>query len=262
MEDVHKKIRKSYVEFLLEKNERMDGRDFFEFREISLEYGMIGTAEGSAIAKIGKTTVIAGVKFEISEPFPSDPEKGILITNAEFLPLASESFDLGPPTEKSIEFSRVIDRGIRHGEIIPLEKFLLDDGKALALFLDLYVLDYGGNLIDTGSLAAMAALLNTKLPKVEDSVILRDEYQGPLELRDIVVTTTFAKIKDRLILDPSLEEEDAADCFLTIGTSSNYMVSAQKTGSGTFKKEEVLELVDKAFEKRKDLLKYLNNIRD
>ncbi len=263
MEELHKEIRKSYVTTLLEKNERIDGRKFYDYRDIFVEAGVVETAEGSALARLGKTQVIAGVKFEIVEPFPSDPELGVFITNGELLPLASESFEPGPPSETSIEFSRVVDRGIRHSEMLPLDKFFIEDGKVLALFLDLYVLDYSGNLIDAGALAAMAALLNTKMPKIEDGKIIRDETTGYLELKtEPVVVSTFAKIDKYSIVDPSLEEEEAAKALLSIGTLDNYMVSAQKSGVGTFKREEVLELIDIAFEKRKDLLKYLNNIRE
>ncbi len=263
MEELHKEIKKDYILTLLEKNERLDGREIFSYRDISIQTGVVGTAEGSALARIGKTQIIAGVKFEITEPFSSDPEMGVFITNAELLPLASESFDLGPPSETSIEFSRVVDRGIRHSEILPLDEFFIEEGKVLALFLDLYVLDYSGNLIDTGALAAMAALLNTRVPKIEDGKLVREELSQPLKLKgEPVVTSTFAKIGDYSLLDPSLDEEKAGEAMLSIGTSGNYMVSAQKSGRGTFKKDELLNLIDVAFERRKDLLKYLNNIRE
>ncbi len=262
-EELHKEIKKNYIMTLLEKKERVDGRAFTDYREISVQPGVVETAEGSALARIGKTQIIAGIKFEIVEPFASDPELGVLITNGELLPMASESFEPGPPSETSIEFSRVVDRGIRHSEILPLDKFFIEDGKVLALFLDLYVLDYSGNLIDTGALAAMAALLNTKVPKVEDGKIIREETTGYLELKSSpVLVTTFAKLGNYAVVDPSLEEEIASDSTLSIGTIDDYMVSAQKSGVGTFSRDEVLSLIDTAFEKRKDLLKYLNNIRE
>ena len=40
--------------------------------------------------------------------------------------------------------------------------------------MDLYVLNYDGNLFDAGTLAAMAALMNTKVPKFEDGKAVED----------------------------------------------------------------------------------------
>lgn len=41
---------------------RPDGRTLLQFRPISINIGTVSTAEGSAIAKIGNTTVVCGVK--------------------------------------------------------------------------------------------------------------------------------------------------------------------------------------------------------
>lgn len=41
---------------------RPDGREFSDFRPVIVNVGSIKTADGSAIAKVGKTTVICGVK--------------------------------------------------------------------------------------------------------------------------------------------------------------------------------------------------------
>lgn len=41
---------------------RPDGRDLDKFRPVVLNVGTIRTADGSAIVKIGRTTVICGIK--------------------------------------------------------------------------------------------------------------------------------------------------------------------------------------------------------
>lgn len=41
---------------------RPDGRGFDKFRPIILNLGSIDTADGSAIAKVGQTTVVCGIK--------------------------------------------------------------------------------------------------------------------------------------------------------------------------------------------------------
>jgi exosome complex component RRP43 len=41
---------------------RPDGRGLQKFRPVSINVGSIRTAEGSAIVKIGNTTVVCGIK--------------------------------------------------------------------------------------------------------------------------------------------------------------------------------------------------------
>jgi len=120
------------------------------------------------------------------------------------------------------------------------------------------VLDHSGNLIDPAALAAMAALKCTKVPKYEDGAIVRTEFSGPLEVARDVVTTTFEKIEGKTIVDATDEEEIASEARLTLATCGNDLVcAAQKAGRGGFTPEEVLSLVDSAFEKRKELVEKL-----
>ncbi|MCX6773764.1 MAG: exosome complex protein Rrp42 [Candidatus Micrarchaeota archaeon] len=215
------------------------------------------SAEGSALAQIGNTKVLAGVKLSMMEPFADEPNKGVLIMGAELLPMASPTFEPGPPDERSIEFSRVVDRGIRSSEIINMESLFVEEGKVLGLFIDLYVLDYGGNLFDTGTLAAMSALKNTRMPKIESGELIRGEYTGNLPLGGYPLSSTFVKIGNFTMLDPEIHEESAADARLTICTCEENIVAMQKGGVGAFKKEEVLNLINVSFEKRDILMKHI-----
>lgn len=44
----------------------------------SLEAGSISTADGSALVRVGDTTIVCGVKAEIAEPELDCPEEGFL----------------------------------------------------------------------------------------------------------------------------------------------------------------------------------------
>lgn len=41
---------------------RPDGRELLQFRPVSVNIGTVTTAEGSAIARVGNTTVVCGIK--------------------------------------------------------------------------------------------------------------------------------------------------------------------------------------------------------
>ncbi|MCK4319252.1 exosome complex protein Rrp42 [Candidatus Micrarchaeota archaeon] len=250
-------IRKDSLSNLLKKGERYDGRKEDEYREMKVHKGVIGTAEGSALANIGETKVLAAVKFDIMTPFPDRPEEGVFITNAELLPLASPDFESGPPRENAIELARVVDRGIRSAGAIDMSNFFIEEGKVLGVFLDLYVLDHSGNLIDTAALAGMAAFLDAKFPKIEDGKIISGEDAGELKILETPLSTTFIKVGEHILCDPSKDEEYAMDSRLNIAGSNEHLFGMQKGGAGSFTKEEVLEMVERSFSHTKKMRKLI-----
>ena len=138
---------RTYLERWLAENVRPDGRDFGEWRDISvivgecatrltkveakmwrridrtfrLVQGSISTADGSALVKLGSTTVVCGVKVEIAEPELDRPEDGFLgtsvlrtcsslcihlsrrhpVPNLDLPAICSPKFKPGPPTDEA-----------------------------------------------------------------------------------------------------------------------------------------------------------------
>jgi len=228
-------VKRDYIADLVRQGKRIDARTLDQFREISIEVGPVKSAQGSALVKIGKTQVIAGVKVERAEPFADKPDSGMLIVNAELLPLASPTFEPGRPGENAIELARVVDRGIRESDAIDLEKLVIKSGEDVwAVFIDIYVLDHDGNLIDASALAAMAALLNAK--PLEDEAWTLPEF--PIQKKPVAVTVV--KINDRLVVDPCVDEEGVMDARITIATIEDGSICAmQKGGIGCFSREEL-----------------------
>jgi exosome complex component RRP42 len=254
------RVTKKRIIELLSNGKRLDGRQPNEYRQIQLESGVIERAEGSARVRLGKTDVIVGVKIDTGTPFSDVPNKGVLTVNAELVPLASPDFEPGPPGENAVELARVVDRGIRESEAIDLEKLCVEPGKSVFIvFIDIYVLNHDGNLIDASALAALAALLNTKMFKyeVEDGEIKKKLGYTPLPIVDYPIPVTFSKIGDKLILDAGLEEEQVMDTRLTIVLDKDDNVCALQKGggSGYFTKEEILEAAKIALKKTKELRK-------
>jgi len=235
MHEIVSSVRRDYIVDLARQGKRVDTRTLNQFREVSVEVGPIKSAQGSALVKIGKTQVVAGVKVEHAEPFSDKPDSGMLIVNTELLPLASPTFEPGRPSENAIELARVVDRGIRESNAIDLDKLVIKSGEDVwAVFIDIYVLDHDGNLIDASALAAIAALLNAKPP--EDEAWTLPEF--PIQKRPVAVTV--AKINNKLIIDPCLDEEGVMDARITIATIKDGSICAmQKGGIGCFLREEL-----------------------
>lgn len=261
MSSVITRVKEKEIAQLIAKGKRLDGRDLTEYREIKIEQGIIERAEGSAKVTLGKTEVLAGIKIELGEPFPDTPNEGVLTVNVELVPLASPRFEPGPPDENSIELARIVDRGIRESKAIDVEKLCIKPGKKVfVIFVDVYVLNHDGNLIDASALAAMGALLNAKMPNCEiekDEVNIKPGNES-LPIRKNPITVTFAKIGDKLVVDPWLEEEQVMGGRLSIAIDDNGNICAiQKGGTGYFDPQQVLEAAKIAKDKAKEIRKKL-----
>jgi exosome complex component RRP42 len=259
------RVKQKQIAQLIAKGKRLDGRGLNDYREIKIEQGVIEKAEGSARVLLGKTEVMAGVKIEIGQPFPDMPNDGVLTVNAELVPLASPTFEPGPPDENSIELARIVDRGIRESKAVDLGKLCIEAGKKVfIIFVDIYVLNHDGNLIDASALAAMAALLNTKMfnYEVEGGEVKIKPGYTPLPVRQHPVSVTFAKINDKLVVDPWLEEEQVMDARLTITTDDDGNICAvQKGGSGYFTSKQIMEAAYIAREKAAEIRKSLGWVK-
>ncbi len=262
MVQVITKVKQKQIAELIEKGKRLDGRGLTEYREMKIEQGIIERAEGSARVLLGKTEVVVGIKIEMGEPFQDTPNDGVLTVNAELVPLASPSFEPGPPDESSIELARIVDRGIRESKAIDTERLCITPGKKVfVVFVDVYVLNHDGNLIDASALAAMAALLNTKMGKyeVEDGEVTMKPGYEPLPLQKHPITVTCAKIGGRIVVDPWLDEEQVMDARISIAFDDDDNICAiQKGGAGYFEPKELFEAARIAKEKAKEIRKKLN----
>ncbi|MGH9909296.1 MAG: exosome complex protein Rrp42 [Nitrososphaerales archaeon] len=259
-------LRRAQMQELLAEGKRLDGRGLTESRPIKIETNIIQKANGSARVTLGNTQVIAGVKISTDEPYEGLENKGILICSAEVLPLASAYSEPGPPDEDAIELARVVDRGIRESEMIDLTKLVLVEGKIVyATFVDISILNIGGNLFDAASYAAVSALLTAKLPKLkmEDGKVVDTGELMPAPIRTVPVSVTMAKIGDTIIADPASEEEAVMDGRVTMTTDAEGNVCAvQKGGTGSFTVEQIHHVVDTAIAKGEEIRPMLKKVTE
>jgi len=254
------KIRQRQIADLIAGGKRLDERGLTDYREIKVDTGFIAKAEGSALVHIGRTEVLSGIKIELGEPFADRPNDGVLTVNSEFVPLASPEFEAGPPREESIELARVVDRGIRESKAIDLEKLCIVPGKTVfVVFVDVYVLNHDGNLIDTAALASLAALVNAKIFNYklkEDGEVEIVPGLTQLPVKNHPIAITFARIDDKLVVDPWLDEEKVMDTRLTVTFEKDGKICAmQKGGRGVLTKDQILEAITIGKQKAEELRK-------
>ncbi|MHB8396931.1 MAG: exosome complex protein Rrp42 [Thermoplasmataceae archaeon] len=243
-------IKRGFIQRQIKQGKRNDGRDLGSFRNIEVQTGFIVRASGSAMVQIGRTRVVAGIKVQLGEPFPDTPNQGVLTTNVELLPMAFPTFESGPPNESSIEYARVVDRGIRESKMIDLKKLVVEPGKKVwIVFVDIDVLDFDGNLLDACSLAAVSALKTAIVPG--STAGLTD---FPLPVTCVPISVTFVKIGDTLVPDPDLEEEQVSQGRITVTTTEDGHIRAmQKGDGGNMTLDEIKQAITMSFNLGKEL---------
>ena len=240
--DIMADLKRDHIVKLLSKGVRPDGRKFDERRPLTIQTNYIRSAEGSARVQLGDTDVIVGVKMMVGAPFADTPNTGVLTTNAELIPMASETFESGPPDPESIEIARVVDRGIREGHAVDMTKLCIEPGKEVwIMFLDVHVVDYDGNLFDACNIGANAALKTAVVPakragKGEDF---------PMPVQHTPISLTAVKIGEHILVDPTHDEERVADARLTVTILENGNLCAMQKGlNGSFRADEVFKVID------------------
>ena len=252
---------RSHIISLLNSDTRLDGRKLTEYRKpIEVEHNIIKTAEGSARVKIGETEVIVGVKMAVGEPYPDTPNEGTIIVGAELLPLSNPEFELGPPGMQAIELARVVDRGIRESKALDFKKLCIEPGKKVwTVLIDICTLNDAGNLFDASSLAALAALKETRYPTFDgEKVDYKQKTDKKLMLEKMPIAVTVVKIGDKFIVDPDIEEERATDTRLTVSSTEDGILCAlQKGNDNPLTIQDIDKMLEIGIEKGKELRGYL-----
>lgn len=113
------------------------------------------------------------------------------------------------------------------------------------IFVDLLVLDTGGNLVDTSCIAALAALADTKLPKLR---LYKGEGEGDWDVEvdddphahtpipavaSLPLALTFSQVGAYSVVDALPEEEACAESRVTVAVNrAGKVASVQTEGPG------------------------------
>jgi len=255
MTEIMSEIKRDHMMKLIAEGKRLDGRGLTDVRNIEVLTDVIESADGSARIKLGKTEVIAGVKIIPGTPFPDTPNIGVLTTGAELIPMAHPTFEAGPPGEDAIELARVVDRGIRESGMVDVEALCIVPGEEVWMcFVDIYALDYDGNLFDAANLAAVCALKTATIPGEQYG---KGENK-PLPITCLPISITEVKVGNDLIVDPNFDEEQISSARLTVTTDDNGNFRAmQKGGRGSITLDELSLCLDRAVEKGAEIRKII-----
>ena len=243
----------------LKEGKRADARKVDEVREIKVTTDVSKNADGQARVRLGNTEVIAGVKMVLGTPYPDSPDKGSISVGVELVPMADPEYESGPPRIEAIELSRVVDRGIRESGAIDFKSLMITEGELVWIgFVDIYIVNNDGNLYDACGIAAIKAILDTKMPKLEDGKIVKGEFKGALKINAQPILNTFAKVGNTVVADPALLEEKAMSARFSVAiTEKDNITAFQKGLAGSFTVEEIDNAIDVAMKNSKQTRKLL-----
>tara|TARA_B110000263_G_C15311360_1_gene513511 strand:- start:2423 stop:3202 length:780 start_codon:yes stop_codon:yes gene_type:complete len=252
------KLLRAHLSELSGKNARIDGRTQWEGRKLEVEHSVLPRAEGSARVRMGDTIVLAGVKFQLMQPYPDRPNQGGLMCSADVRPIAGRHWEAGPPSPEAIELGRVVDRGIRESGCIDVDSLCIIPGeKAWQVILDLFAVSDDGNLFDAFALAGIVALRNAILPAERFEV--GKDY--PLPVSKTPIMCSYHKVGGRFVYDACAREELGGDerIHITLGDDDN-VHSLQKGLKGIFSTEEFTEIMTNAQGRTKELRKIVDSL--
>jgi len=179
------------------------------------------------------------------------------MTSMEYSPASGSRYESGPPKIDAIETARVVDRGIRESGFIDWKKLCIKEGeKVWSVFIDIYAINDDGNILDASAIASMIALKLTRFPKYDEKaekVVFGEFTDEILPLTEkIPFSMTFYKIANEILVDPTRDEEDAAEARLTLAISKpakEQIINAMQKGGMTLLSKEDLKKNSRACRK-------------
>ena len=230
---------------------RCDGRGLLSSRPLHLTPNVNALAAGSAQLNIELEAphIICGCKLELTYP-RTEPNCGFFELSIE---IASKSSPV--LRERVQQVKEMVEKLIlNHLDVSQL--CVIPGRKCWCIYIDVEVLKGNcSNIVEHIGYTVLTALGNTRIPRVkgiinantlEDTVELLEGWAS-LEVGEVPLVISVAKVGEALALDLTLEEETTADTTLHVAVNRNHQVCGiVKENSGGLKLEEVSRVLDMA----------------
>ena len=221
--------------------------------------------------------LVIPIKAELDSPSPDSPSEGRLVFSVDCSANATPEFEGRGGDDLATEISGLLSRAYGHSSVFDLGQLcVLKGSQCWVLYIDILILECGGNLFDAVSMGVKAAMHSTRIPNVKvvhtmcvprlqaalhpmifcchyqvtavdggepEMELSDDPYDGKrLELSNAPVLVTLTRIGNHCIVDPAPEEEACASACVVMGvTPSGRVTAVRKTGAGSFHSETMAE---------------------
>lgn len=247
---------KMHLVYGIQDNFRIDGRECENYRYMEVETNLISNEAGSARLRLANTDVLVGVKAEIGRPLVDRPDEGRIEFFLDCSANASPVFEGRGGEALATTIVTTLKAAFGFDQCLDLKSLcLMPRETCWILYVDILLLECGGNLFDAVSIAVKAALHNTRIPKV----IIGSGEQGAVELEipddpfdclrlntaNIPCLVTVSKVGHSYIVDASIEEETCCLASLVFGIREDGVITAMKKfGSTSLDPASVHEMME------------------
>ncbi|KAK9712571.1 3prime exoribonuclease family, domain 2 [Popillia japonica] len=235
---------KTFILHGVQENFRIDGRNRDDYRPMELETSIITHAFGSARLRLANTDVVVTVKVEIDVPFPDRPLEGKMEFFIDCSANATPDFEGRGGENLATEISNTLTAAYSSNSVFDYTKLCILKGrKCWKIYVDILILECGGNLYDAISIAVKAALWNTSIPLVKSVTIDGNNVDMnvsenlsdciKLDISAAPLMVTLCKIGDHCVVDPTSAEEQCSQGAIVVAISKGKFSTVFQTGGGS-----------------------------
>lgn len=253
---------KTFILHGVEENLRTDGRNCLEYRPMELELGVVQTSFGSARLRLANTDVLVSVKVETDTPYASTPDIGKLEFYVACSANATPDFEGRGGDALATQIASSLDAAYRSNSAFDASQLcILRARKCWKLFIDVLILECGGNLYDGVSLGVKAALWDTRLPHISNVTVdagskvdiqVSDDVAAccRLNIKSAPIMVTVCRIgssigaTSSLLVDPTDAEEQCCGGSVIVaccGDEEQRISTVLQTGGGSLQAGTLLE---------------------
>ncbi|QKQ98291.1 exosome complex exonuclease Rrp41 [Candidatus Nanohaloarchaea archaeon] len=217
---------KEDIEWFDEEGKRVDGREKDEYRETTMEIGVLDEADGSAMVEVGNTRVVASV-FGPQDLHPKhlqESDRAVIKMRYNMAPFSVDDRMSPGPNRRAKEIGLVARRALE--PVLDLERF-----PKSGIDISMEVLESDGGTRVTGITAASLALADAGIPMegmvsaiasgvVADTPVLdvngKEDKEGNADIPVAVINYEDEEESDEITLlqmDGNLTQEQVDECI-------------------------------------------------
>ena len=217
---------KEDIEWFDEEGKRVDGREKDEYRETTMDIGVLDEADGSAMVECGNTRVVASV-FGPQDLHPKhlqESDRAVIKMRYNMAPFSVDDRMRPGPNRRAKEIGLVAKRALE--PVLELERF-----PKAGIDISMEILESDGGTRVTGITAASLALADAGIPMkgmvsamaagvVDDTPVLdvngKEDKEGNADIPVAVINYEDEEESDEITLlqmDGDLTQEQVDDCI-------------------------------------------------